>query len=51
LSSFIENTLDFRVYYAATDAMLVGKASVDFTLGFWSDGVPVKPVETLLEYP
>jgi para-nitrobenzyl esterase len=51
LSSFIENTLDFRVYYAATDAMLDGKASVDFTLGVWSDGVPVKPVETLLEYP
>jgi pimeloyl-ACP methyl ester carboxylesterase len=51
LSSFIENTLDFRVYYAATDAMLDGKARVDFTLGVWSDGVPVKPVETLLEYP
>lgn len=48
LGDFMENALDTRVYYAATDALLDGQARPGFDLGTWSDGTPVKPVETIL---
>jgi para-nitrobenzyl esterase len=44
-----ENAFDFRVYYAATDAMLDGQNNVAFDMGFWSDGIPVKDVETIMQ--
>ncbi len=43
-----ENALDFRAYYAATDAMLDGLNEVTFDMGSWSDGIPVKAVEILM---
>jgi|GEM_PF-418524 len=44
-----ENAFDYRVYYAATDSMLDGMNEAAFDLGAWSDGVSVKPVETLMK--
>ncbi len=43
-----ENALDFRAYYAATDAMLDGLNEVVFDMGSWSDGIRVKAVETIM---
>jgi alpha-beta hydrolase superfamily lysophospholipase len=43
-----EDALDFRAYYAATDAMLDGQNEVEFDMGSWSDRFPVKAVETLM---
>ena len=44
-----ENAFDFRVYYAATDAMLDGQDKVVFDMGSWSDGLPLKTVETIMQ--
>jgi hypothetical protein len=43
-SAFEENSDDFRIHYAAVDAVLDGKARVTFDRGKWSDGVAVSPV-------
>jgi len=36
-----QDTLDWRVYYAALDANLAGQATLTFDMGTWSNGVPV----------
>ena len=41
------DTLDYRYYWAALDAALDDQTVVNFDMGLWSDGTPVKPV---LEY-
>ncbi len=51
IGNALEDALDFRVYYAAVDAVIDGQARVAFDLGNWSDGTPVLPVETLAEAP
>lgn len=39
-----EDALDFRFFYAALDAALVGQNTLSFDMGTWSDGTPVKPI-------
>ena len=51
LGDLLEDALDFRVYYAAVDAVLDGQVRVPFDLGSWSDGTPVLSVEMLAEAP
>ncbi|HEY5530796.1 MAG TPA: hypothetical protein VIK22_02210 [Candidatus Anoxymicrobiaceae bacterium] len=35
---------DYRFYWAALDAAMLGKTSLSFQMGRWSDNVPVKPI-------
>lgn len=35
---------DYRYYWTALDAAAAGQATVDFDMGSWSDGIPLKPV-------
>lgn len=41
-----DDTLHYRFYYAALDAMVLGHAP-QFDMGHWSDGTPVKPIREL----
>lgn len=43
-----QDTLDWRVYYAALDANLAGQATLTFDMGTWSNGVPVAAPTRLL---
>lgn len=42
-----QDALDYRYYWAAIDAQLAGEATAGFSMGSWSDGVPVAPITTL----
>jgi dienelactone hydrolase len=44
ISAFIEDGNDYRIMYAAVDAVLDGKTRLAFDRGKWSDGTAVKPV-------
>jgi dienelactone hydrolase len=46
VTGFEEDSVDYRIMYAALDAALDGKVRVDFDRGKWSDGVSVSPVKT-----
>ncbi|WP_208027303.1 alpha/beta hydrolase [Rhabdothermincola sediminis] len=43
-----QDTLDWRVYYAALDANIAGHDTVPFEMGTWSNGVPVAAPVRLL---
>jgi len=45
-SEFEQDSVDYRVHYAALDAALAGQTRVLFDRGTWSDGTAVKPVKT-----
>lgn len=38
------DALDYRYYYAGLDAVLAGETSLQFEMGSWSDGTPVKGI-------
>ena len=44
-----EDAIDYRVHYAAVDAALDCKTSLQFDMGEWSDGTPVVPVAVIEE--
>jgi len=46
ISGFEQDSVDYRIMYAALDAALDGKTRVPFDRGKWSDGVAVSPVMT-----
>jgi len=43
------DTFDYRVFWAALDAALDGRDTLDFDMGAWSDGTPVKAVTHLAQ--
>ena len=38
------DTVDYRYYWAAFDAVLAGESSLEFDMGEWSDGTPVNNI-------
>ena len=44
-----EDAIDYRIHYAAVDAALDCKTSLQFDMGKWSDGTSVEPVSIIEE--
>lgn len=49
ISAFEQDSVDYRIMYAALDAALAGQTRVAFDRGKWSDGVAVSPVVTVAD--
>jgi len=48
-SAFEEDSVDYRIHWAAVDAALDGQVRVTFDRGKWSDNTAVKPAKTAVD--